>query len=474
MTDPAEYPQDALSVLDSLPILGIGLSTDLYFPLLSSLVDAFAGIRPPQYLEIFRGRTPDLSHARSVTVPGNIPLAYHGDALWYTQPDFPDNPAYHEEIRRANRHLDALEAPWMIHECAHKTILGRTFGVYLPPVLSERSAAWTRKNALQLLSRLKGRALLVEIPPFPFFSLGDLPIGAFFRTVVQGTGLGLGLDIGHALTAYRIGNPSPEPYGLAEWLASEFPLEHVVEIHVGGMEILSDPAGDRFWDDHSRPIPELLWKALDAVLDLCPLPRLKGVALEVDNKEIPDIVVEFDRFRRIVERRWTSASSQSFFPRRDNESTRVSATRDDIEREYGTYIRAILSDNTEDILILRGHPGAFRERFLPEDVWRFGGHLPDLFPRSLALIARHIPRPKDEFVSFFHAIPMSDLVPYDYLRTKVNVFGLWVESLIQNQKLPHDATGEIRELTRDEGRQILADQEQINGDPVSHEPLLHV
>jgi uncharacterized protein (UPF0276 family) len=474
MTDPAEHLLNASCVLDPLPVMGIGLSTDLYFPVLGSLLDAFVGTRPPQYLEIFRGRTSDLAHARSVTVPGNIRLAYHGDALWYTQSDFPDNPAYHEEIRRANRHLDALEAPWMIHECAHKALLGRTFGVYLPPVLSERSAAWSRKNALQLLSRLNGRALLVEIPPFPFFSLGDLSVGAFFRAVVQGTGLGLGLDIGHALTAYRIGNPSPEPYGLAEWLALEFPLEHVVEIHVGGMEILPDPDGARFWDDHSRPIPGILWQALDAVLDLCPLPRLKGVALEVDNKEIPMITAEFDRFRRIVERRWPSATTQPIPSPLDNERPRAFATRDDIEREYDACIRAILSECPGDSLVLRGHPGSFRERFLPEDVWRFGGHIPDLFPRSLALIARYIPRPKNDFVAFFHSIPMSDLAPYDYLRTKVNVFGLWVESLIQNQKLPHDATDEIRELTHDEGRQILADQEKINGDPVSQEPLQHV
>lgn len=468
MTNPSSRYPAASRVLDRLPFMGIGLSTDLYFPPLDPMLKALLPESPPDYLEIFRGRTCDLEQARSVTVPPNIPLPYHGDALWYTQTDFPDNPAYEEEIRRANRHMDSLDSPWMIHECAQKSLLGRTFGVYLPPVLSERSAKWTRHNALHLASRLEGRTLLLEIPPFPLFSFGELGIGAFFRSVVRGTGLGLGLDIGHALTAYRLENPAPEPKGLADWLNREFPLEHVVEIHVGGMETIPDPDGVLFWDDHSREIPPVLWDSLDAVLKCCYLPVLKGVALEVDNKEIPVVTREFRTFRRIVERRWTPSPSPVpiLSPSWRYPKPPEPGDRNALEREYGDYLETILSAHPPEMKKTMGTPGSFRDRFLPEDVWGFGGHIPDLFPKSLSRIERFVPRPKDAFVSFFHGIPLTDLAPYDYLRTKVSVFGLWVESLIQNRQLPPDAIDGIRRLAQHEGRQILDDQERINGDPL--------
>ena len=468
MTAPASRNRDTSGVLDRLPFMGIGISTDLYFPPLEPMLEALFPEFLPDYIEIFRGRTCDLERARTETVPRTIPMTYHGDALWYTQPDFPDNPSYQEEIRRANRHLDTLEAPWMIHECAQKALLGRTFGVYLPPVLSDRSAEWTRYNALSLASRLEGRTLLVEIPPFPLFSVGDLGVGAFFRAVVGGTDLGLGLDIGHALTAYRLLNPSPSPEGLASWLDREFPLEQVVEIHVGGMETIPNPYGVWFWDDHSREIPQILWDSLDAVLRYCTLPVLKGVALEVDNKEIPLVAKEFRTFRRIVERRWTRSPSPIPLLSLSDLGSKPSepGDRNALEQEYADYLETIFSAHPPETTKTLGMPGFFRDRFLPEDVWSFGGHIPDLFPKSLSRIERFVRRPKDAFVSFFHGIPLTDLVPYDYLRTKVTVFGLWVEALIRNCQIPPDTIEEIRRLAHHEGRQILDDQERINGDPL--------
>ena len=230
---------NALSKLQALPFLGTGLSTDLYFPPLAELLNTLDehDLRP-DFIEVFRGRTEDLKHARERIVPPSVPMTYHGDALWYTDSAFQHHPAYRRETCRANRHLDATGSPWMIHECARKSLSGRTFGYYIPPALEISVARMIRKNALMLESRLEGRALLLEIPPFPFFSLGQLDCGTFFRTILEGTSLGMGLDIGHALTAFSIDRTFFSPDRFACWIRDTFPLEHVVEIHVGGLSSL--------------------------------------------------------------------------------------------------------------------------------------------------------------------------------------------------------------------------------------------
>lgn len=453
--------------------MGIGLSTDLYFPPIEDLVRALSGESGPDYLEIFRGRTQDLEQARTRIVPASIGLAYHGDTLWYTQTDFPENPAYIQEIRRANRHLDVLGSPWMIHECAHKSILGRTFGSYLPPVMEESSALWIRTNAIHLQSRLEGRSLLVEIPPFPMFSLGTLSPGNFFSLLLDGTDLGMGLDIGHAMTAYRLEKSRFDPADLAHWIRTTFPTNHIVQIHAGGLVPFRTESGTDFWDDHSRPIPALLWECLEAVLELCPLPALKGVALEVDNKEIPLILQEFSRFRDLVVRSWEQPSFPEDIAPSPNGEPEPSPFRDSLriqqEHLYNCYLTTLLTDDTGSPLPLRGDPSRFRQRYYADEIWRFGGYVPDLFPATLALLN---PVPGDlrqAFVSFFHTVGITELEPYDFLRTKVTLIQLWIQDLSSRNLLQGKVVQRVLEMAQMEGNRILLDQEWINGDPCPEE-----
>ncbi|MHB1605240.1 MAG: multinuclear nonheme iron-dependent oxidase [Leptospirales bacterium] len=471
MTRPFKREVTPSSIL-AIPKMGIGLSTDLYFPPIEDLLTALSPGFTVDYLEIFRGRTEDLRRARTKIVPDSIGLTYHGDTLWYTQSDFPENPAYIQEIRRVKHHLDALGSPWMIHECAHKTILGRTFGSYLPPVMEESCAQWIRTNAQTLQSALDGRALLVEIPPFPMFSLGALSAGTFFGLLLEGTDLGMGLDIGHAMTAYRLEHNSVTPERFAHWIRTTFPTHHIVQIHLGGLVPFQSGSGTHFWDDHSHPIPDLLWEALEAVLSICPLPALKGVALEVDNKEISLIVREFSRFRSLVSRLWKQPCSQEPRPTpvgKEKIDLPSPFLREDCrsrqENLYDDFLSTLLTRDFTPTLPLKGEPALFRNRYLASEIWRFGGYIPDLFPDTLALLEGIPDDLQQSFVSFFHTIPITELEPYDFLRTKVFLIRLWIQNLSDRKLLQGEVAQRVHEMARMEGDRILMDQEWINGDP---------
>lgn len=460
-----------------LPVLGAGLSTDLYFPPLDILMKTLddRGLRP-DFVEVFRGRTEDLRHARERIVPPSVPMTYHGDALWYTDPAFAHHPGYRREACRANRHLDATGSPWMIHECARKALAGRTFGYYVPPVLEPSVARLIRKNALMLEARLGGRALLLEIPPFPFFALGQMSCGAFFRSILEGTSLGMGLDIGHALTAFSLEHVGVSPTVFARWIRDTFPLEHVIEIHVGGLASLSETSLPALWDDHRVAIPDVLWGSFEAVLDACPFPSLKAIALEVDNKEIETIVSEFERFRGIV-RKSGVLDRVKKDPLPESDGQRVDRTpgfslkREENGDDPGVValdrilLETLLEGKSPVPDRTRGNPSLYREHIYAEEIWDFGGRLPDIFPRTLDLVAGCMTDPRADFITFFHQVAWTDPDPYDYLRTKTVVTRMWIDHLVQTGRIEGKAAEHALETVREEAQQILLDQDAVNGDP---------
>lgn len=443
----------------------VGISTDLYFPPLEDLLRAFSdeGEFSPEYIEIFRGRTPDLVHAREI-VPDNIPLSYHGDCLWYTQVDFPDNPAYRDEILRANRHMKALGAPWMIHECAQKTMEGYAFGLYAPPLLTREGALAARKGALALFGALNGRLLLVETPPFPPHPTGLLDLSLFFRIMTVNTGLGIGLDIGHCLTYLAASGRKTTPHALVEWLR-DFPLERVVEIHVGGLDPMVLEGKTWPVDDHSRPVPDLLFDALESVCQSFSMPNLKGIALEVDNKEIPQIVREYGRFRSLLLRVADAGlpGTEPEFP--------IASPPTDLEEPSGHAAGADRSGLVREgyrnlaLSLARGEDSPYARVLYADEIWHFGGSMPDLFPETLFLLEKEGLCVRSSFVDFFNRFPRSETTPYDYLKIKIHRTLDWVDSLSETIKDP-SALATVQAVAGREAGILLSAQEQFNGDPL--------
>jgi len=115
---------------------------------------------------------------------------------------------------------------------------------------------------------------------------------------------GLVLDLGHVWTVYRYSgawrNQCLESF--FEAFLEQFPLERVIQIHIAGLDchphIPTQVGSGTFenppeWiDAHEAPIPDELLILLARVIREPRLFNLKGIALEVDNKQIPLICRE--------------------------------------------------------------------------------------------------------------------------------------------------------------------------------------
>jgi len=424
-----------------------GLSTDLYFPLLADLVSHLES-SPPGYLEIFRGRTVDLREARR-TLPPSLPLTYHGDCLWYTQPDYPRDPAFREEERRALRHMEALESPWMIHECAQKAMEGFSFGLYAPPLLTNHGAMAAREGALALSNALGGRLLLVETPPFPPHPAGEMDLAIFLRLLTSGTPLGIGLDLGHCLTYLAASGRPFDIENTVEWLEG-FPLDRVIEIHVGGMRFQKIDEKDWPIDDHASPLPNILFNLLGEVLSRLPLPALQGVALEVDNKSAELAADEFRRFREIV----------GEHSRRGGSSLPINGP---VERLPPTYAPEEAKDGYRRLAmdLSGGLASPYARHLYAEEIWSFGGAMPDLFPETLTILSNTGIDARRSFIDFFNRAPHPNKPERDFLEVKIHRAGEWIDNLAASGG---EALSHARETLCREAELLLAAQTYYNGD----------
>ena len=113
--------------LRSIPPLGMGLSVDVYSPNLFELVNRLRerGLQPG-YLEVFKATMTALTTVRQA-VP-DIPLAYHGEGLWITQPDVQASPFFQQDVGETVTQLNSIHSLWLNHECAMKQMAGYSFG----------------------------------------------------------------------------------------------------------------------------------------------------------------------------------------------------------------------------------------------------------------------------------------------------------------------------------------------------------
>ena len=310
MLDPECTQQNFQCRLRAIPPQGIGLSVDVYSPDLFELVKELRkrGLQPG-YLEIFKATTIALTMVRRA-VP-DIPLAYHGEGLWLTQPDVQESAFFQQDVNEMVTQLNSIQSLWLNHECAMKQMAGYSFGTYIPPLYTSLSAEVVAENIAtvqQAMDRQGGRTdgtsplFLLEMPPLTYFSAGTISIPQFFRFVTALVPCGLVLDIGHLWTIYRY-TAACRGISLERFVREfldEFPLERVVEIHVAGLachESVNEPEGSEglpeWIDAHAAPIPSILFTMLEQVLVHPNLVSLRGVALEVDTKLIEMIVEEY-------------------------------------------------------------------------------------------------------------------------------------------------------------------------------------
>ncbi len=465
MTLSRDVCHDFQGRVDRIPVQGLGLSVDVYSPdLLSLLADLRRRQVLPMYLEVFRATSSALAAVRDQT---DLPLPYHGEGLWVTQPGAESDPLFQEEARVLAAHLSLLWSAWSNHECATKHIAGYSFGTYLPPLYTAASADIVAKNINMVqaifdqYAALPGGGsplFLLEMPPLTFFVAGTLSIPAYFRRVTDQAACGLVLDVGHLWTVYRYSG-AWRAQSLAQFVDDflcEFPVERVVEIHVAGLAVHESLVGEagvvnsedlnllpRWTDAHAAPIPPVLFEMLDQILRCGRLEQLRGMALEVDTKTsdlIADELAWFlDRYKNVFEQDvprglGTDASPPPPVNARFLANNGSVSKTESLAEAYDLYAQ-VVSGRAEPVgpnwtapMACADELDRYRTTYLPYEILHWGGDVEAMFPQTCrGLGERHIGL--DGFVSHWFRLPHPVTRSYDYFDVKIDRFVGFVREL---------------------------------------------
>jgi uncharacterized protein (UPF0276 family) len=439
--------------LKSIPPLGIGLSVDVYSPDLFELVSRLKEQEyTPGYLEVFKATATALRSVRQAVQ--NIPLGYHGEGLWITQPDIQASSIFQQDVDEAVTQLNCLQSLWLNHECATKQMAGYSFGTYLSPLYTRLSAEVVAENiaAIQQAMDLHGRRadgtsplFLLEMPPLTYFFAGTIPISQFFRLVTALAPCGLALDIGHLWTVYRY-TAACRRMSLEQFVGEfldEFPLERVVEIHIAGLayhESIDAPKrgeGLPEWiDAHAAPIPSILFTMLEQVLAHPNLLSLRAVALEVDTKPVEMIVEEYAeavrRFSHLIRPRMARETDieQSMEPTAHPAPAHGSIRRSDREQLQDDYARyaqiisgqaPIAGPEWQETVADATGVTRYQTMYVPHEILHWGGDLAEMFPQTCRILTERGIR-LSEFVPFWFRSPRPLTRSYDFFLLKIERF----------------------------------------------------
>lgn len=458
MTLSRDVCHDFQGRVDRIPVHGLGLSVDVYSPDLHSLLaDLTSRQVLPMYLEVFHATSSALAAVRDQT---NLPLPYHGEGLWVTQPGAGTDPLFQEEARMLASNLSLLRSAWSNHECATKHIAGYSFGTYLPPLYTTASADIVAKNINMVQAIFDQSAalpgggsplFLLEMPPLTFFVAGTLSIPAYFRCVTEQAACGLVLDVGHLWTVYRYSGAwrTQSLMQFVDDFLREFPVERVVEIHVAGLAVHESLVGEagiaksadpnllpRWTDAHAAPIPSVLFEMLDQILRCGRLEQLRGMALEVDTKPnglIADELAWFlERYKQVFDQpvlQGSVAGVSSSLPvhaRFSTDSGVVSKT-ESLAEAYEAYAQ-IVSGRAEPVgpnwmaaTACAEDLDWYRTKYLPYEILHWGGDVEAMFPETCRELAgRQIVT--DSFVSYWFHRPHPVTRSYDFFDVKIDRF----------------------------------------------------
>lgn len=420
---------------DKIPFHGTGLSVDLHVPDLYDLAEALleAGLSY-EYLEIFKAPLSHLVPARE-RFPQTLPLEYHADGLWFTQPDFLKSP-WEEECRRIARHAGALRSSWITHECASKQISGRSVGTYLPPLLTLEAARLAGDQGELVQKTVDGISgniaplLLIEVPPFYTFTAGDISLEAFFQEISIRTSCGILLDIGH-LYSYYLSSALAKTISPADFLSrflEQFPLHRVIQIHLGGLR----PFHETFLDDHGALVPPILFDLLRQTLRHPGLVNLKGIALEVDTKEISLIVREYEYFlaicRGIRPCSGEVLRNQKETGEKQQETARGnSGNLEGLYRDYFNAVTGCLPEKESAIFRMfqfspaTGSLLPFQRDYLGDQVLNWSGRIEEIFPITVQILAENNIS-LESFIPWFFGGQSAGGRSYDFFIIKLDRF----------------------------------------------------
>jgi uncharacterized protein (UPF0276 family) len=174
-------------------------------------------------------------------------------------------------IERA-RSLAALYAsPWVAEhfQCLHTEDGTYNLNYVFPPLYTEEFLARFVANAKALEAQLDQPLVMENIPGFFDVQASQMPEPVWLRRFFEATDVGFLLDLPHVWLEAHYRGIAP-----VTWLA-QFPLEHVVELHVAGVAQDGDLQGP--WIAPTEPSDAML-EFLSHAVSKCP--RAKAVTFD--------------------------------------------------------------------------------------------------------------------------------------------------------------------------------------------------
>ncbi|PKA45336.1 DUF692 domain-containing protein (plasmid) [Rhizobium sullae] len=205
-------------------------------------------------------------HAALARVREDYPVSLHGVCMSIGGPQPLDKAHLGRFAGLIERYEPALVSEhlaWSTHDTTYYNDL-------LPLPYTEATLRRVAEHIDEVQEAIR-RPLLLENPStYVLFRESTMTETAFIRDIVRRTGCGLLLDVNNVfVSAINHG------FSALDYL-SEYPLEHVGEVHLAGHTEQEDDEGDLLLiDSHDGPVADAVWKLFDIVIGRCgPVPTL--------------------------------------------------------------------------------------------------------------------------------------------------------------------------------------------------------
>jgi uncharacterized protein (UPF0276 family) len=166
-------------------------------------------------------------------------------------------------VERYEPALVSEHLAWSTHETTY-------FNDLLPLPYTEATLRRVSEHIDEVQQAIRRPMLLENPSTYVIFRESTMSETDFIRGLVQRTGCGLLLDVNNVfVSAINHG------YSALDYL-SDFPIEHVSEIHLAGHAEQVDDEGDRLLiDSHDGPVADAVWKLFEIVINRSgPIPTL--------------------------------------------------------------------------------------------------------------------------------------------------------------------------------------------------------
>jgi len=236
----------------------------------------------------------------------DYPISLHGVAMSIGGPQSLDRDHLERFRALAERYEPALVSEhlaWSTHETTY-------FNDLLPLPYTEATLRRVSEHIDEAQQAIRRPILLENPSTYVVFRESTMSETDFIRGIVQRTGCGLLLDVNNVFVS-----ATNHGYSALDYL-SDFPIEHVGEIHLAGHAEQVDDEGDRLLiDSHDGPVADAVWKLFEIVVSRCgPIPTL--VEWDSNIPDWPVLKAEAGSAQQILDRHATPVISGKVHARR--------------------------------------------------------------------------------------------------------------------------------------------------------------